>query len=181
MRYERFRSDYKPLIRPDDMVTRTHEALQLGDAFCARIRLIRKQLKGIVAGWAEPVVLTLMEGGSMPESFGSEEMELLRDLYQAHEDSVLDAKFREGYFDTLEDIALFFMFFGLRPGRVLGAIKGAHLDSIRRIYDTHSTAHKKMALLTMIELLMLEMNQTQRVFVLFNADRGRLHDTIPAE
>ncbi|MEM0922133.1 MAG: hypothetical protein AAGI13_03760 [Pseudomonadota bacterium] len=167
-RFQSFRDHYKPLIRPEGMIERTHGALQLGPEFSSRFALIRRQMHDQIEAWPERIVLSLLTDPAAAERMGEAELAMFRQLYSQHIDSLMGARFTHEYYDTLEDNALFFLYLGLPQTTVMWAIKTAIMRSIEALYDRHGPSHKLMALMTMVDLLMLEMNQTQRVFILYS-------------
>ncbi|MEL6476739.1 MAG: hypothetical protein AAFR17_05365 [Pseudomonadota bacterium] len=170
--FEVFRDRYKPHIRPQGMIARTHTALQLGGEFARRFTLIRRQVREQIQTWPERIGLFLLSDPTVGDRIGEDEISLLRRLADAHLESLMNARFDEAYFSTLEDNALFYLFLAVPHATVLGAIKDANMRSIEALYDSHAPAHKRMALMTMVDLLMLEMNQTQRVFILYDQIRA---------
>lgn len=165
--YERFRDKYKPLIRPHEMIERTHRNLHLGHHFVSRFDSIRRHLRKKLASWPDKIALSLLNDPNLSEYIGELEVEVLRHLYRFHERRILGGQFREAYFSSLEDIGLFYLYLGLPQGPVIGAVKSVMMHEIEEMYNDKDSAHKRVAIITLIDLLMLEVNQLQRVFVLY--------------
>lgn len=165
-----FRERYKPLIRPDETLPRMRRALSVDAEFIAEFTVLRGYLRPMLQGWTEALLGYLYRFPELRERFGAEEEELLRPLIRQHSHNLAAGHFDEHYLNSLEDIALYFIYFDVKSIWVAGAYQAITRDAIdivfKRATDRHAIRVRQlMKILT--SALALELNQIQRVYTVY--------------
>ena len=168
--FETFRGYYKPFIRSKGHLTRITRAFELGPEFERRFAQLRAAIHTAELNWAENVILFMVQNKELNHSFDVPDLDQLRRLYAAHEAELREGRFGEAYLDTLEDIALFFIYHEIKSMWVAGAYCRMGDKLLDRLFE-RAIKDKKLPVQETSKVLsrvvMLEVNQLQRCFTLF--------------
>ncbi len=172
--FREFQTTYKPDIRPEGLMKRVRYALQIDSQFTGAFGAIIRELRGEIDFWPDKIVLQLMQYRKLDERFGGDQMDILRGLFKVHRAAILSGKFEDDYFASLEDLALFFIYHDIRAIWVVGAFKKAICETIETIAGGRQAGGRSAAYFTMLNFLVLELDQIQRVYVRYAEVTGAM-------
>jgi|GEM_PF-4160404 len=164
--FAKFCSDFKPLMQPEGTVPRARRSLGINSAYCEAFRRVRTILRPELNRWPEAMVLQINQNRDLSEKLDMVAMDQFRKMFATHIDAVLGARFDSDYFDTIEDLTLFFIHLDLRAVWMIGGLKAVMADSLCNIFD-HRDAGRRNALIALFDFYALELSQVQRVYIRF--------------
>ena len=153
-----------PMIRPEGTIARVRRAFGIGSAYSAAFTSLRGELRHEIDRWPELIVIEILQHRDISERLDHAQMDMFRLLCQRHKQAVLDARFDEDYFRTLEEFVLFFLYHDIRAVWVTGAMKTVIAGSMARLHDRQHGAHRTI-LFTLLDFMALELSQVQRVYI----------------
>lgn len=170
MDFEIFRKSYKPHIRPDNLVSELAEAYRLDQKFAAEFRHVKPYLPTRNSTWADSVVQTLSDRGALPENFTDEDLTKIQSLYRQHSSNFRAGAFEETYLDSVEDVALFFIFHDVKTLWVSSAYADLTRDLLGMLFD-RARLNRRVPVRNLARsltcALSLELNQIQRTFTMY--------------
>jgi len=161
--FRAFQASYKKQMRPEGVIDRVRYALQIDKAFSDDFAMLNSLIRRESHYWPDKVMLHLMAFRKENTKFDVASVETWRELFRVHRSAILHAKFGEEYFDSIEDLALFFIHHDLRSVWVTGAFKRAISDSIKSIGQDRVSGRNGV-IFTLMTFLILELDQIHRVY-----------------
>lgn len=170
MTFELFRDSYKPHIRSDGYDKEVAQSFTMDGRFFEEFRYLRRYLLADSNNWGDDILLHLSRNNALPASFSREDGKLLSRLYKDHAQIFRTGKFAEDYLQSIEQIALLFIYHDIRTIWILGGYR----EQTRRLIDlicergklnTRIPIRDTMHALT--GALTIEMNQIQRCYTLY--------------
>ena len=170
MTYELFRDGYKPFIRPDHHIKNIKRAFSLDAQFEIDFRYLRSAINNGELEWAESIILFMCQQDALDESFQINDLATLRSLYRTHHQTFRKGAFDEDYLDSLEDLALFFIYHDIKSLWLAGAYRQMTERLIDQLFD-RVVRNKKVPVKKTCQILLrtmaMELNQIQRCFTLY--------------
>ncbi len=168
--FEAFRARYLPLVRPEGTLSRMKRALSVDAEFLGEFEILRGYLRPMMEGWAESLLGYLKKFPEFKEQFGFEEDAQLRQLVREHAKQLAAGHFEEKYLESLENIALFFIYHDVKSIWVAGAYQAITRDAIDMVF-TRATSKNAIRVRQLMKILVsslaLELNQIQRVYIIY--------------
>ena len=121
--FAEFRTLIRPLVRTQRIIKWVHIAFQIDTAFLEQFSSLRQELRHDLNAWPTDIMRKLTSFKPAGVSFTNEQAEQMRALMAAHKRALMTDSFGEEYFNTLEDLALYFIYLGIRPIWIVGAIR----------------------------------------------------------
>lgn len=169
-----FLAHHKPLIRPEGTLVRMRRALSVDAEFLAEFEVLRGYLRPLLAKWSDALLGYLRQFPEFQEKFIGEEERLLRPMMIEHSKQLALGRFDEAYLDTIEDLALFFIYFDVRSIWVAGAYQSITRDAIDLVFKRameRRAIRVRQLMKILVSSLALELNQIQRVYTIY--ERGQ--------
>lgn len=175
--FEGFRDSFKPLMRPEGTVAQLACVFRLDANFSSEFKYLRRYLLADKINWAEDIVSHLMTLDALSAKMDVTNLNILRNLYRTHVDVFRMGRFGEEYLDSVEDIALFFIYHDVKSLWLAGAYRelSARLIELvctRRGFNKNLPIRGTMKALT--AALLIELNQIQRTYTLYERNVGRV-------
>ncbi len=168
--YDEFRKRHKKLIRPDDIIKLMSSALHVNAEFFAEYEALRRFIRPILANWGEALIAYFKNQKELADRFSLSEEAQLKRLIKLHSQRLALGRFDSDYLDSLEDIALFFIFHDVKSVWVAGAYQHMTRNAIDSVFQ-HATDKKairvRQMMKTLVSALAIELNQIQRVYMFY--------------
>ncbi|MEO0912960.1 MAG: hypothetical protein AAFY59_08215 [Pseudomonadota bacterium] len=165
--FEDFLAQAKPHIRPSGLEQRVRLALDLDQVFLAEFRGVRSALVVEVNRWPDQMLLEFMKIGDISDRIPDSDIPLMRELVFNHGRAILEGKFEAAYFSTLEDMTLFFIHKNVWNTWVVGAVKRTVMASMESLYRGRNRGGRASMIVALTNFLVLELDQIQRVYILY--------------
>ena len=165
--FAEFRTLIRPLVRTQRIIKWVHIAFQIDTAFLEQFSSLRQELRHDLNAWPTDIMRKLTSFKPAGVSFTNEQAEQMRALMAAHKRALMTDSFGEEYFNTLEDLALYFIFLGIRPIWIVGAIRHVGNESINRVFASKDSRGRQAKIFCLTTLMIMEINQIQRVNIVF--------------
>ncbi|MEM8869128.1 MAG: hypothetical protein AAGE38_01925, partial [Pseudomonadota bacterium] len=114
--------------------------------------------------WPEMIAIQISQFRDFSDKLDHVGMDLFRDICERHKLAVLENKFDDNYFSTIEEFALFFLYHEIRAVWVVGTLTQVFEQSMARTYDRNDPARRDV-MVTLFKFMMLEISQIQRVYI----------------
>lgn len=175
--FEVFRSRFKPLVRPAGTLPELACIFRLDANFTAEFKYLRRYLLADKINWAEDIVSHLLTLDALSAKMDVTNLNILRNLYRTHVDVFRMGKFGEEYLDSVEDVALFFIYHDVKSLWLAGSYRelSARLIELvcrRRGFNKNLPIRGTMRALT--AALLIELNQIQRTYTMYERNVGRI-------
>lgn len=168
--FDTFLVRQKPRIRPPWTIPRAKAALGLDGTFVDGFGTLSRRMRGEFRHWADRLLLELMQMGDITEVLPEAEIPRLRHLAEMHGRAIMAGRFDEAYFDTLDDLALFFIYHDIWSSWMTGAIKHTLSGMMADLIRHRSEGGRLVMMQALTDLLVLELDQIQRVYTLYYQD-----------
>lgn len=169
--FEAFRSAYKPHVRPEDYLDALRGAFGVDTAFQHEFRLLRPHLRAAQREWPERIVQHLLHFNAIRDSFSKDDLARLAQTYRRHAAQFSSGNFDEAYLDSVEDVALNFLYNDVRSVWLAGAYGRLEAEVVDTIFETAGRKLHDMPVRRVMRALScgmtLELSQIQRVFVMY--------------
>lgn len=168
--YSHFRATYKPHIRPKDHLRQMRRAFDVDVHFEEEFTLLRPWLQRTQSTWVDQIVDILLQYDGIGAEFNEGDKQKLRNLYRRHANAFASGRFGDDYLDTLEDVALFFLFHGVRSVWLAGAygrLTEQAVDYFFEIAQSRRQAPVKRLMRCFSKGMTIELSQIQRVFICY--------------
>ncbi|MCI4665288.1 MAG: protoglobin family protein [Neomegalonema sp.] len=168
--FEHFCTIYLPLIRPAGQLKRLLSAFEIGDGFADEFRGLRPVLRDAQKDWPDTIVRELLRVGAMRADFSLAEMEALRTLYRRHAQHFSAGNFNEAYLESLERVALMFLYADVRSVWLAGVyarLEEAVVDRIFAQSTLPGAAPLRPTMRAFSKAMTIELSQIQRVFICY--------------
>lgn len=168
--FSHFRAAYKPHIRPENQLLRLRQAFAVDARFETEFELLQPWLRRAQTSWVDEIVQHLLQFDGVSASFTEADKERLRRLYARHADAFASGRIDEEYLDSLEDVALFFLFHGVRSVWLAGAygrLTEAAVDYFFTVAETRSRRPAQLLMRCFSKAMTIELSQIQRVFICY--------------
>lgn len=175
--FEEFRTRVKPLIRPDGTLARLRLAMKVDARFHAEFGVLRAYMRPVLERWPDRLTGFLQGFDETKDRLDAEAQKHLRALARRHSVSLARGRFDADYLDTLEELALFFVYWDVKSIFLAGAYQAITTEAIDIVLER---AKKRGAIRVpqliqiLISALSLELNQIQRVYIMY--ERSRFED-----
>lgn len=164
----KFIEELRPQVRPDWLIPEVNRALNVDQSFKVQFKAAQSHLSEDMNTWADLVITTLINRKHLDQDFPPEHMTFLRDIFKEHRRVVLEGKFEDGYYTSIETIGLFFIYYNVLPLFVIGAIKARIDHIVGELGGSHSSSGRLPTIASLITFLTLEVNQIQRVYIAYH-------------
>lgn len=174
--FEAFRARYKPLIRPEETYARMRRAMSVDAEFLAEFGVLRSYLRPLLEGWSDGLLGYLKRFSEFSDQFSHADEIILQRLMREHAKHLAAGHFDERYLDSLEDVALFFIYFDVKSIWVAGAFQAITGDAIDFVFKRAEARHAirvRQLVKALSKTLALELNQIQRVYTIYERRQYR--------
>lgn len=171
--YSLFARSYKPKVRPDGQLERIQAAFRLDVEFFEQFKIFRKILMQSRIDWGQEIVSHLQENDALTTELDDSDAFRIKDFYNKHVRLFRGGRFDENYLDSIEDIALFFVFHDVKTIWIAGAYREltsrlidlvmSELEKSMNVPLGHSMKALNLA-------LTVELNQIQRVYTMYERE-----------
>ena len=159
---------FRPQIRQDQLIKHVTTALGIDDAFRGQFAAARPLLASEMKGWGDLVLTNLINHHHLPPDLSQAEVMLARNIFLEHRRAVIEARFDDEYFTSIENVALFFIYHNVVPLFVIGAIKSRVDAMIQQTIKSPTAAGRLPTIASLVTLFAIEANQIQRVFIAYH-------------
>lgn len=168
--FDLFLKSYKPRIRPEGYEQDLARAFEIDVRFMEEFRCLRRYLLADENNWGEDICLHLSRQGALPDTVTPQDERKLSSLYRQHSANFKTGKFDVNYLDSIETIALFYIYHNVRTLWLVGAYR----EQTSRLIDLvceRATMNQRIPLRgtmhALTSALTLEFNQIQRTFTMY--------------
>lgn len=168
--FSHFRATYKPHVRPPHHLRRLRQAFTIDAHFEAEFVLLKPWLQRTQRGWVDQIVEHLLQFDGIGQNFSEADTEKLRKLYQRHAEAFSSGRIDEDYLDSLEDVALFFLFHEVRSVWLAGAygrLTEAAVDYFFEVAECRRQTPARRLMRCFSKGMTIELSQIQRVFICY--------------
>ncbi|MEM9230175.1 MAG: hypothetical protein AAGB10_11280 [Pseudomonadota bacterium] len=162
--FEAFLKQYRSVVRPVGSIERTRYGMGIDGQFFASFKGLRSRLRLEIERWPEMIAIQISQFRDFSDKLDHVGMDLFRDICERHKLAVLENKFDDNYFSTIEEFALFFLYHEIRAVWVVGTLTQVFEQSMARTYDRNDPARRDV-MVTLFKFMMLEISQIQRVYI----------------
>jgi len=174
-KFDLFVQSYKPLIRPKDTLTRMVDAFQLNARFQEEFRYLRPYLPRKGESWADEILKHLCQVCETTRNLEPEALSQIQKLYRDHSMLFRVGRFGEDYLDSIETIALFFIYHDIKTIWLSSAYHEA-IRGLTEIVCARASRNKSVPLRYLLNSLFcalsVEQNQIQRTFTVYERHVG---------
>ena len=175
--FDAFRERVKPLIRPKGTLPRLHAVMNVDARFLAEFDVLRAYLRPVLEEWPAMLRAFLERFEETRGRLDDDAHSALRKLVKAHSLGLARGRFDADYLSALEDVALFFAYHDVKSIYLAGAYQAITEQAIEKVLERaakRGAIRVPQLIQTLIAALSLELNQMQRVFILY--ERSRYED-----
>lgn len=168
--FEAFRRDLKPHIRPEGHLEQLQTAFGVDVAFHAEFRLLRPFLRAAQKDWAERILMHLLRHDGVRRAVRSGGAGTLAALYDRHARLFAEGGFDAAYLDSVEDVALFFLYQEARSvwlAGIYGALEQEAVDGIFEAAKRQRQLPLRRLMRSLSVGMTIELSQIQRVFITY--------------
>ncbi|QHQ36244.1 hypothetical protein [Algicella marina] len=168
--FEIFVASYKPHLRSPGYEDSLRRAYTLDARFMEEFRILRRYLIADDNNWGEDITRHLSRQSALPGTFSPENAKLLARLYREHVKIFITGRFDSCYLDSIETIALFYIFHDIRTLWITGAYRektSRLMDLVCARFSLNKRLPIGQTLRALSGTLILEVNQIQRCFTMY--------------
>ena len=173
--FDLFRESYKPHIRAKGYEQKLKCAFEMDAHFFEEFRYLRRYLLADQNNWGEDIIRNLSRHDALKDAFDHEDAKVLHRLYRVHSGVFRSGKFGTDYLDSIETIALFYIYHDVQTIWIVGAYQ----EQTERLIDLifkRATSNKRLpvreTMRALTRALTLEINQIQRTYTMYERHVG---------
>ncbi len=168
--FAHFHSFYRPRIRPEGHVADVRRAFQIDKSSHDAFHDLRPFLRHEQKTWPDTIARRLSEHGAISAAFLVSDLAELRRVYARHAAHFAAGDFSDAYFDSLEDLALLYLFHDVRSVWLAGVyaeLEEASVDKFFEYAKLNRHASPRRIMRAFSKAMTLELSQISRVFIAY--------------
>ncbi len=165
-----FWQTYRNCIRPDDVRDLTVKSFKIDSEFLMEFRVLKPFLTSDKEHWVDDILRHLMAVGGLGPEFGTSDQSEARRIYREHEHVFFRGRFRDEYLDSIEKVALFFIFHNVKSVFLVGAYRALNarlIATICQLAKKNRRARLDLVLKALSAATLIEVYQIQRTYMLY--------------
>lgn len=167
--FKGFLASVGPKVRPPETLARLRRAFALDVGFEEEFALAKPYLAAEAGDWAETQLRHLTAHDALPATIDAQGVAVFKRLVDAHMRQTLHGKFDAHWLDTLEPVALFYIYHDVKSIWVAGAhhaLTGRAVDRVAAEASRRGARRVPQLVKALLGALALELNQMQRVYTM---------------